>query len=127
MVFCWAIASKSRLVGIRLAIVPQGPGDLLGELVVQAVDQVADVVFDVADVQVLPPPVTGKENVHQVRQDMDDGIPAWQRPMPEVMDVAALGIGGDQRLGDLRQSFLQANVGGHVSGSLRGGSVLNEF
>ena len=54
MVFCWASASKSMRGVVLVAIVPQGAGDLLGQLVVQAVDQVADVVLDVADVQVLP-------------------------------------------------------------------------
>ena len=96
---------------------PQGPGDLLRQLVVQAVDQVADVVFDVADVQVLPAPVAGIEDVHQVGEDVDDGFAAGQRLVAEVVDVPALGVGGDQRLGDLGQTFLQANVGGHADTS----------
>ena len=49
-----------------VVFVAQGAGDLLRQLVVEAVDQVADVVLDVADVQVLPPPVAGVENVQQV-------------------------------------------------------------
>ena len=51
---------------VQLVLVAQGAGDLLRQLVVQAVDQVADVVLDVADVQVLPPPVAGIEDVEQV-------------------------------------------------------------
>ena len=40
--------------GIRLfAIVPQGTGNLRRQLVMQPVDHVADVIFDVADVEIL--------------------------------------------------------------------------
>ena len=59
MAFCWASASKSRLQVARLAVVPQGAGDLLGEPVVQAVDQVADVIGDVPQVEVLPAAIAG--------------------------------------------------------------------
>ncbi len=116
-VFCWANASKSigsaRLGRRAILLVPQGAGDLLRQLVVQAVDQVADVVLDVADVQVLPPPVTGIKDVEQVAEDLDDGLAAGQRLVAEVAGAAALGIGGDDGLGDLRQRFLQSDVGGH--------------
>ncbi len=117
MVFCWASPLEvDALVGL-IAIVPEHAGDLRGELVVQAVDQIADVVFDVADVQVLPAPVAGIENVHQVGQNIDDGLAAGQRLVAEVVDVPALGVGRDQRLGDLGQTFLQTNVGGHADTS----------
>ena len=36
-----------------------------------------------------------------------------KRLVAEVVDVPALGVGGDQRLGDFGQTFLQSNVGGH--------------
>ena len=123
-VFCWASASRSigaRLVGgSAIVLVPQGAGDLLRQLVVQAVDQVADVVLDVADVQVLPPPVAGIEDVQQVVEDLDDGLAAGQRLVAEVAGAAALGVGGDERLGDLGQRFLQTNVGGHGVASSAG-------
>ena len=58
--FCWASASRSSRAAVcadgAVVFVAQGPADLLDQLVVQAVDEVADVVLDVADVQVLPPP-----------------------------------------------------------------------
>jgi hypothetical protein len=103
-------------IGLRLLLailVAQGAGDLLGEFVVQAVDQVADVVLDVAQVQVLPTPITGIKNIHQVGDDFDDGVATGQRFMAEMAGAAALGIGGDNRFGDFRQGFLQANIRGH--------------
>ena len=91
----------------------QGAGDLLDQLVVQAIDQVADVVLDVADVQVLPPPVAGIEDVQQIAEDLDDGLAAGQRLVAEVAGAAALGVGGDNAFGDFRQRFFQSDVGGH--------------
>ena len=46
-------------------------------------------------------------------EDLDDGLAAGQRLVAEVAGAAALGVGGDDRLGDLRQRFLQTNVRGH--------------
>ena len=49
-----------------LAIVPEGAGDLLGEAVVQAVDEVADMVADVPHVQVLAAAVAGIKDFAEV-------------------------------------------------------------
>ena len=87
-------ATRASAVGAIL-LVAQGAGDLLRQLVVQAVDQVADVVLDVADVQVLPPPVAGVEDVQQVAENFGNGLAAGQRFMAEVAGAAALGVGGD--------------------------------
>ena len=46
-------------------------------------------------------------------EDLDDGLAAGQRLVAEVVGVAALGVGGDDAFGDLRQRFLQTDVGGH--------------
>ena len=109
MAFCWASASRStvdaRCPGQAVVFVPQGAGDLLRQLVVQAVDQVADVVLDVAHVQVLPAPVAGIEDVQQVAEDLDDGLAAGQRLVAEMAGPAALGVRGDDGLGDLRQAL----------------------
>jgi len=94
-------------------LVPQRPRDLQDELVVQAVDQVADVILDVADVQVLPPPDARIEDVEEVLHDLDDGLAARQRAVAEVAGAAALEIGGDDRLGDFGESFFESNVRGH--------------
>ena len=87
------------------AVVPEGPGDLLGELVVQAVDQVADVVLDVADVQVLPAAVAGVEDLAEVVEDLDDLAIARQRRVAEVVDPAAFLVGLDDPLGQAPGAF----------------------
>ena len=68
----WASPSKSVSRSHRLAVVAEGPGDLLGQAVVEAVDQVADVVGDVPHVEVLPPAVAGIEDLAEVVEDLDD-------------------------------------------------------
>ena len=78
-----------RSAGELLArLVPQGPRDLLGQLIVQAVDQVAHVVGDVAQVQPVAPPVAGKNDVFQAFQDLDDRFVAGQRAMAQMRDRA---------------------------------------
>ena len=47
-------------------------GDLLGQLVVQGIDERPDVVLDVADVQVLSAAEPGVDDLVQVGQDVDD-------------------------------------------------------
>jgi hypothetical protein len=91
----------------------QGSGNLLGQLVMQAVDQVADVVLDVADVEVLPADEAGIEHVHQVRDDFDNRFAARQGFVAEVVDPAALGVRRHEGFRDLRQSFLETKVGSH--------------
>ena len=100
------------MVGI-VAFMPQGPGDLLRELVVQAVDEVANVVLDIADVQVLPAHVARIENVHEIGEDVDDRFTTGQRLVAQVVDVPALGVRRHQSFGDLGQTFLQSNVRRH--------------
>ena len=99
--------------GFLAQFVAQRAGDLLGQLVVQAVDQAADVVLDVADVQVLPPAVAGVEHLEEVGEDVGDRVAAGQRLVAEVVEPAALGVGVDELVGDLRQLFLEADVRGH--------------
>src|SRR5205823_2409726 len=84
--------------GTAAKFVTQRPGDLLRELVVQAVDQVADVILDVADVQVLAAPVAGVEDVHDVGQDLDDDLTARQGTVAEVAGgYAAKRFGGRRK------------------------------
>src|SRR5262245_50790714 len=91
----------------------QSAGDLHRQLVVQAVDQVPNVILDVAHVQVLSAHVTGIKNVEQVGDALDDGFAARQRLVAQVIDVPAISVGGHKGLGDLRQTFFQANVSSH--------------
>src|SRR5712691_328423 len=80
----------------------------------QAVDQVAGVILDVADVQVLPARITWIKDVHEIGEDVHNGVAAGQRLVAQVAGAVALDVGGDDRFGDLGQRFLQADVGGHA-------------
>ena len=110
----WASASKSVSRSLRLAVVPQGPGDLMGEPVVEAVDQVADVVADVPHVEVLAAAEARVEDLAEVGQDLDDLAIAGQGRMAEVVDPAALLVRPDDPLGELGQRLLEPKVGGHA-------------
>ena len=79
----------------------------------QAVDQVADVIADIAEVEVLAAPVAGEEDLAEVRQDLDDLAVAGQRRMPEMVRPAALLIRPDDPLGQRGQRLLEPNVGRH--------------
>ena len=94
-------------------LVTQGPGDLLGKLIVQAVDQIAHVVGDVAQVQPVAPPVAGKDDVFQAFQDLDDRFVAGQRAMAQMGDRAQLRVGLDNFVGQFGQGLFDANVGRH--------------
>ena len=96
-----------------VAVVAECPGDLLRQPVVQAVDQVADVIGDVAEVQVLSPSVARVEDLTQVGQDVDDLAIAGQRRVPEVVDGAAFLVGLDDPLGDRGERFGRFEVRGH--------------
>ncbi len=103
-----------RPAGELLAgLVAQGPGDLLGELIVQAVDQIAHVVGDVAQVQPVAPPVAGKDDVFQAFQDLHDRFVVGQRAMPQMGDRAQLRVGLNNAVGQIGQGLFDANVGRH--------------
>ena len=95
---------------------PEGPGDLLGQAVVQAVDQVADVVADVPHVQVLPASVARIENLAEVAEDLDDLAVTGQGRMAQVVDPAAFLVGLDNPLGQRRERLLEPDVRGHGPG-----------
>ena len=86
-----AFQVDGRAVGLSLVVlVPQGPADLDGQLVVEPVDQIADVVFHIAHVQVLPPPVAGIEDIEQIAEDLGNRLPVGQRLVAEVASCAAI-------------------------------------
>ena len=91
----------------------QGAADLQRERVVQAVDQVAHVVGDVAQVQAVAAAITGIEDLLEVLGGGDDGVVVRQRAVAQVVDAAHLGVGVDDPLGQHRQVFFQSNVGCH--------------
>ena len=98
-------SGATMLLGLRPRNRPRGRAALqscrkaraicCGQAVVQAVDQVADVVGDVAEVQVLAATVAGIEDLPQIGQDVDDLPVARQRRMAQVVDRAAFLVGLD--------------------------------
>jgi hypothetical protein len=95
--------------------VAQCAGDLDGELVVQGIDEAADVVSDVADVQVLPLAVTGEEHLEEVADDVGHRVAVRERFVREVVEPTALGVSFDELVRDRGQFVLQPDVRGHVS------------
>ena len=98
---------------------PQCPTNLSGEFVVQAVDEIADVVGDVAKVQILPPPVARVENLLEILTGGDNRLIIGQWAMAELVGCRNLSVGLDDPLGQIGELFLKANVGGHDAGSCR--------
>ncbi len=96
----------------------QGPGDLRRQFVVQAIDEVTDVVGDVADMQTFSPPVAGIEDFLEVIQDRDNRVILRQRTMAQVVDDTDFGIGLDDTISQARQLFFQAEVGSHDVASM---------
>ena len=111
----WALRLEVDLQVLRQAVVAEGPGDLLGQPVVQAVDQVAHVVGDVAHVQVLPAAVARVEDLAQVGQDLDHLAIAGQWAVAQVMDRPAFLVGLDDPLGDRGERLLEPRVRGHAT------------
>ena len=73
----------------------------------QAVDQVAHMVGDIPEMQVLPAPVAGIKDLPQVRQDVDDLAIAGQGGVAQVMNRAALFVRLDDPPRDLRERLFQ--------------------
>ena len=106
------------LVGAHFAgpgVVPQGPADLHGQLVVQPVDQLADVVGDVSHVQPFAAAKAGIENLLEVLADPDDHLELRQRAMAQMVDRRDLAIGLHDPIGQLGQLLFEAKIGGHCA------------
>ena len=95
----------------------QGPTNLRGELVVQAVHEIAHVVGDVPHVEVFAAPVAGVENLLEILAGGDDRLVIRQRAVAEIMDRGDVVIRLDDPTRELGQLLLQADVGGHGTGS----------
>ena len=94
-------------------VVPEGAGDLLSQPIVQSVDQVADVIRDVAEVQILPLAVAGEENLLQIVGDADDRLDARQRAVTEVVGRFDFLIRIDDAVGQFGKPILETNVCRH--------------
>lgn len=95
-------------------LVTQRTHDLHHEFIVQAIDEIPDVILDVTNVQVLASPDARIENIEEVLENIDDSLTTGQRLVAEMARATALGVGRNDRLGDVGQCFLQADVGGHT-------------
>ena len=101
-------------LAVLRGLVADRPADLHGQRVVQPVDQVADVVGDVAQVQAVAAAIAGIEDFLEVLGGGDDRVVVRQRAVAQVVDAADLGVGVDDPLGQHRQAFFESNVGGHA-------------
>ena len=110
--------------GFLAQLVAQRAGDLLGQLVVQGIDEAADVVADVPDVQVLPLAVAGVEHLEEVGDDVGDRVAVRQRFVREVVQPAALGVRLDQLVGDRRQLLLESDVRGHDDSGMESRALI---
>ncbi len=99
---------------------PQRPADLLGELVVQAVDQVADVEADIAMVQPLAAAVAGEEDLLEVLYRLDHRLVLGQRAVVQVVHRAQVIVRLDKPLGEAGETVLESEIGRHGSARVRG-------
>ena len=79
----------------------------------QAVDQVADVVADVAEVQAFAAAVAGVEDFLELVRGGDDLVVVRQRAVAEVVDLAHVVVGVDDPLGEFGELVFESEVGGH--------------
>ena len=89
------------------------PADLRRQLVVQPIDQVANVIGDVAQVQTFAPSVSWIEDLFQILDRPDDHVVIRQWTMPQVIDRADVGIRLHDSLRELGQLFFHAKIGSH--------------
>ena len=81
----------------------------------QAIDQVADVVHDIAHMQIFTPAVTGIKNLLEILTGRDDRLVVGQRAVAKRVDRGDVLIGLHNPTRELRQLFLDANVSRHGS------------
>ncbi len=107
----------------RAGVVPQGPADLGRELVVQRIDQFADVIEHVAHVQTLAAAKAGIDDFLEIFAAGDDHVVVRQRAVAQVVDRADLAVGLDDPLGQLGQLLFESQVGGHCRSAGQGSVV----
>jgi hypothetical protein len=86
---------------------------LLSERIVQPIDQIADVIGHIPQMQPVPPPIAGIENFFQVLRRGDDRFVIGQRAMPEMANIPHFGIRIDDPLGQHRQVIFYAKISSH--------------
>ena len=101
---------------LLVEIVTERPADLLGEFVVQDIDQPTDVIADVPDVQVLAFAVTGIHHLAQVGNNIRHRLAARQRLVAQVVQPAATAVRVQELFRDgLQFRFSRANIRSHRS------------
>ncbi len=91
----------------------QRAGNLRGELVVQPVNQITDVIRHVADMQRLAPPITGIQNFFHILDARNDHLIIRQRQMTQVAAGTAFFVAGHDAAGEVGELLFQAEVGSH--------------
>ena len=74
-------------------------------------------VGDVAEVEVLAPPVARVKDLLEILTGSDDRLVLWQRAVPEVLDRGDVLIRLHNPPGEFRELFLDAKVGSHETRS----------
>jgi hypothetical protein len=82
-------------------LVPKGSSDLGCQLIMQGIDQAANVIADVASVQVRVPLVPWVQDVFEIQQDVNDRGVARQWAVPQMIDGIIGGVRADDLLGQL--------------------------
>src|SRR6516165_4084903 len=86
-----------RVFAFALVLMPKRARDLLRQLVMETVDEVADVILDISDMQILPTAKARVQQLEQVGQDFRGCFSAWKRLMAKMAGMAALGVRSDNR------------------------------
>ena len=94
-------------------VVPQRAADLRRQAIVETIDQVADVVADVAVVEPLAAAIAGEHDLVQFVDRGDDLVVPRQRAVIEMVHLPVAIVRGDDARGDVGQLVFQAEVGGH--------------
>ena len=92
---------------------PQSPCKLLRQRIVQRVDQIADMVSHVSEVQILPPAITGKDYLFQIFDNIDDSCQIRQRAMAQMVYLAKRLVSLDDSGRQIGEFVFAAEVGRH--------------
>ena len=85
--------------------------DLTRQLVVQPVDEIANVIGDVADVQAFATAITREDDVGEVLDRGNDFLVLRQRAMAQMADLRMPRVGANNAIGQFGQLFFQSEIG----------------
>jgi hypothetical protein len=93
--------------------VTQRAANLGCEAIVQSVDQLTDVVADIAAVETFTAAIAGEDDFLELLGSGDDFIVAGERAMTEVVDRANLFVGANDAIGQFGELIFESKVAGH--------------